>query len=31
VCKEAAENGHETVLHWARANGCPEDEPAEDG
>jgi hypothetical protein len=24
-------NGHDDVLHWARASGCPEDEPNEDG
>jgi hypothetical protein len=31
VCAEAAWNRHEAVLHWARANGCPEGEPEEDG
>jgi hypothetical protein len=31
VSANAAKNGHEAVLHWARANECPEYEPDEDG
>jgi hypothetical protein len=31
VCANAANNGHETVLHWARSYGCPQDAPDEDG